>query len=196
MNQGKRKKNDDDSDGETTDQDDGSPPKKKHKGGVKGFNDNEIRRFIKSYKKFPQPLTRMEDIAKDAELEEKALHELVELGRLLRQTCETALENEAAAAAAAAAGGGGGGEDKKGAVKIGGVVVSAKKLMETEGLLRPLGKVMSEEKKLRLAWSLQCGTKDANFDVDWGTLEDSRLLSGVYEYGLGNWEDIKVSSIF
>merc|ERR1712198_389527 len=55
-----------------------TPPKKKKKEEkIKGFTDVEIRRFIKSYKKFPMPLTRMEDIAEDAELAEKNVNDLV-----------------------------------------------------------------------------------------------------------------------
>ena len=33
-------------------------PIKTTKEGVKGFTDNELRKFIKSYKKFARPLTR------------------------------------------------------------------------------------------------------------------------------------------
>ena len=34
--------------------------------------------------------------------------------------------------------------------------------------------------------------KDTHWDVDWGLEEDSRLLQGVYEYGVGAWESIKI----
>ena len=177
-NQGKRKHESDD-ESNTDENEDDSPPKKKKKGKVNGFTDNEIRRFVKSYKKFAQPLTRMQDIATDADLGDKEMHELVDLGRQVRETCESAVENET--------------EDKKaGNVKIGGVAVHAKKLIDTETLLRPLGKAIPSEKNDRLEWRLEQGTKDANFDVDWGAEEDSRLLIGIYEHGLGNWEEIKV----
>merc|ERR1712123_225379 len=78
------------SDQEMSDMDDKSGPetpvKKKSKGDkIKGFNDGDIRRFIKSYKKFPLPLTRMSDIALDADLTEKPVANLVDLGRLLRE---------------------------------------------------------------------------------------------------------------
>ena len=33
--------------------------------------------------------------------------------------------------------------------------------------------------------------KDAHFDVAWGNDEDSKLLVGIYMYGLGSWEAIK-----
>ena len=34
--------------------------------------------------------------------------------------------------------------------------------------------------------------KDTHWDVEWGLEEDSRLLQGVYEYGVGAWESIKI----
>lgn len=35
-------------------------------------------------------------------------------------------------------------------------------------------------------------TKLANYDVEWGQKEDSALLRGIYQYGLGSWEAIKM----
>lgn len=35
-------------------------------------------------------------------------------------------------------------------------------------------------------------TKPANFDIDWGKEDDSNLLIGIYEYGYGSWEMIKM----
>jgi len=34
--------------------------------------------------------------------------------------------------------------------------------------------------------------KPALFDCEWDIDDDSRLLRGVYEYGLGNWEAVKM----
>merc|ERR1711892_1268325 len=98
-NKRKRGSQSEESDQELSDMDDKSdpetPPKKKRKGDkIKGFNDGDIRRFIKSYKKFPLPLTRMSDIALDADLTEKPVANLVELGRLLRERCSEALDQE------------------------------------------------------------------------------------------------------
>lgn len=175
-NENKRKGTESDSD---EDDDPETPPKKKRKTeSVKGFNDTEIRRFIKSYKKFPLPLTRMEDIALDADLTEKPIHQLVELGRHLHDTCETALKKET--------------DSKKvSSVKVGKVAVNAKTLIETEQLLRSLGKLLPTEKSRRLKWMLDSPVKDAHFDVDWSAEDDSKLLVGIYEHGLGSWEQIK-----
>lgn len=34
--------------------------------------------------------------------------------------------------------------------------------------------------------------KSASWDCPWTIEDDSRLLAGVYEYGLGSWEAIKM----
>merc|ERR1719330_637336 len=69
-NKRKRGSQSDDSDEDVSDADGKSdpetPPKKKRKEEkIKGFNDADIRRFIKAYKKFPLPLTRMSEIDED-----------------------------------------------------------------------------------------------------------------------------------
>lgn len=48
---------------------------------IKNFTDAEVRRFVKSYKKFSKPLKRLEAVACDAELQEKPLAELKKLGK-------------------------------------------------------------------------------------------------------------------
>jgi len=180
-NENKRKR--EGSEGEEEEEDvngdpDTPPKKKKKEEKIKGFTDVEIRRFIKSYKKFPMPLTRMEDIAEDAELAEKNVNDLVELGRLLRNKCMEAMEQET--------------DGKKTEnVKLGKVAVNPKTLIETESLLRPLGKIMPQEADARKEWRLDMHLKDAHFDVAWGIDEDSALLVGIYLHGLGSWEHMK-----
>merc|ERR1711887_371136 len=98
-NKRKRGSQSDDSDEDMSEADGKSdpetPPKKKRKEEkIKGFNDADIRRFIKAYKKFPLPLTRMSEIAEDAELTEKPVANLVDLGRLLRERCTEAMDQE------------------------------------------------------------------------------------------------------
>merc|ERR1712241_176295 len=142
-----------------SDPDSEAQPKKKHRknGVLKEFNDGEIRRFVKSYKKFPLPLTRMEDIGCDAELRDKGTASLVELGRLLHEQCVEAL----------------GGEDTSGlierpeSVKLGNVSVNPKTLLEIEALLRPLGRIVPEDAEERKTWKVDISFKDAHFDVSW-----------------------------
>ena len=38
--------------------------------------------------------------------------------------------------------------------------------------------------------------KAAHFDCPWEPVDDSHLLWGVYEYGMGNWEAIKMDPDF
>merc|ERR1711892_866127 len=183
-NKRKRGSQSEESDQELSDMDDKSdpetPPKKKSKGDkIKGFNDGDIRRFIKSYKKFPLPLTRMSDIALDADLTEKPVANLVDLGRLLRERCSEALDQETDAS------------KKVESVKLGNVSVNPKTLIEIESLLRPLGKLMPQEASERREWIVDITLKDAHFDVAWGIEEDSKLLVVIWEHGLGSWEQVK-----
>lgn len=34
--------------------------------------------------------------------------------------------------------------------------------------------------------------KPANFDVPWDIEDDSKVLQGIYQYGIGSWEAIKM----
>lgn len=51
----------------------------------------QIRRFVKSFKKFSAPLKHLDSIACDAELQEKPLAELKRLGEILQERCKTVL---------------------------------------------------------------------------------------------------------
>ena len=44
------------------------------------------------------------------------------------------------------------------------------------------------------SYRLAAGTrlKTALFDCEWDVEDDSRLLRGVYEHGLGNWDAVKM----
>lgn len=42
-------------------------------------------------------------------------------------------------------------------------------------------------------WVLKCKIKSASgWDCPWSIEDDSRLLAGVYEYGFGSWEAVKM----
>lgn len=53
----------------------------------------QIRRFVKSYKKFSAPLKHLDSIACDAELQEKPLAELKKLGEILQERCKAVLND-------------------------------------------------------------------------------------------------------
>lgn len=203
----KRKKPTDDDDEE--DEDDGSAdgseedrPKKRGRPPVKekfgGFNDAELRRFIRSYKKFPAPLKRLEAIACDAELQEKPLAELKKIGEMLHKRCITFLdehtkenENDSANNSSTV--------KRRGAragfsVKFGGVSFNAKTLMACVDELQPLDDIIPNSPDERMKWALGIKTRPANFDVEWGIEEDSRLLCGIYQFGIGSWEAMKMEA--
>merc|ERR1712147_66770 len=50
---------------------------------------------------------------------------------------------------------------------------------------------MPQEASDRRSWVLELSLKDAHFDVAWGIEEDSKLLGGIWEHGLGSWEQVK-----
>ncbi|XP_019753581.1 chromodomain-helicase-DNA-binding protein 1 isoform X2 [Dendroctonus ponderosae] len=160
---------------------------------IKNFTDAEIRRFVKSYKKFSAPLKRLEAVACEAELQEKPLAELRKLGELLHERCvaymnEQSKENNDANNA-----------DNQGkkrirgpSFKLGGVSVNAKTMMQCEEELAALDELLPTNEDERNKWMLEVRTKPAHFDVEWGAEEDSKLLRGIYVYGIGSWEQIKL----
>jgi hypothetical protein len=65
--------------------------KQKNEHTVKGLNAQEVRRFIRSYRKFPSPLTHIDTIAQDANLEEKSQAILIEFATKMQQICRAAV---------------------------------------------------------------------------------------------------------
>ncbi|XP_076676653.1 chromodomain-helicase-DNA-binding protein 1 isoform X2 [Andrena cerasifolii] len=165
---------------------------------IKSFTDAEIRRFVKSYKKFPAPLKRLDDIAADAELQEKPMSELRFLGDLLRSRCEACLsEFESTAKENKGDEEGKGPGRKRGrgpTFKIGGVMVNAKSFSTAVKELEPLEQALPTESEQRANWHLDIKLKPANFDCDWNSEDDARLLRGIYQHGMGSWEAIKMDN--
>ncbi|XP_011692493.1 PREDICTED: chromodomain-helicase-DNA-binding protein 1 isoform X2 [Wasmannia auropunctata] len=166
---------------------------------IKSFTDVEIRRFIKSYKKFPAPLKRLDDIAADADLQEKPMSELRFLGEQLMSRCDacliefenTAKENK------------GGEEEGKGpgrkrgrgpTFKIGGVMVNAKSFSAAVKELEPLEQALPSDPDQRANWHLDIKLKPANFECEWTSEDDAKLLKGIYQHGMGSWEAIKTDA--
>ncbi|XP_029169357.1 chromodomain-helicase-DNA-binding protein 1 isoform X7 [Nylanderia fulva] len=206
----KRKKMQDDSeeDEETGSEAEGSDDERPKKRGrprvtprenVKSFTDAEIRRFIKSYKKFPAPLKRLEDIAADADLQEKPMSELRFLGEQLKSRCDMCLvefENMAKENKAGEEEGKGPGR-KRGrgpTFKMGGVMVNAKSVSAAVKELEPLEQALPSDPEQRANWHLDIKSKPANFDCEWTSEDDSKLLRGIYQHGMGSWEAIKTDA--
>lgn len=223
----RRKQSEEESEEDSAAGSDDERPRKRGRPSLKekfcNFTDAELRRFIKSYKKFPVPLKRLEAIACDAELQEKPLADLRKIGEMLRSRCIAFLEEHknipqtekkpkaAATAGAAAAGaapastaikeedGAEGAETgkKRGqragfSIKFGGVSFNAKTLIACEEELATLDEVIPSNAEERSKWLFEIKTRPANFDVEWKVEDDSRLLCGIYQYGIGSWEAMKM----
>ncbi|XP_078049709.1 chromodomain-helicase-DNA-binding protein 1 isoform X3 [Augochlora pura] len=204
----KRKKADDSEDGEDSGSEaEGSDDERPKKRGrprvtprenIKSFTDAEIRRFVKSYKKFPAPLKRLDDIAADAELQEKPMSELRFLGDQLRSRCDACIsEFESTAKENKGEEEGKGPGRKRGrgpTFKIGGVMVNAKSFSAAVKELEPLEQALPSDSEQRSNWHIDTKFKPANFDSEWSSEDDSRLLRGIYQHGMGSWEAIKMDS--
>ncbi|XP_055613161.1 chromodomain-helicase-DNA-binding protein 1-like [Uranotaenia lowii] len=162
---------------------------------ITGFTDTELRRFIKAYKKFPAPLKRLEAIAMDAELQEKPLSELKRVGELLHERCvqfmEHSKENEDKEKNSADD------KTKKGprsafSIKFGGVSFNVKTLLQCVEELQPLDEFLPVDPDERAKWVLNIKTRPANFDCPWVSEDDSNLLRGIYQLGIGSWEAMKL----
>lgn len=65
-------------------------------------------------------------------------------------------------------------------------------MMACEEELAPLDEIVPSSSEERAKWILDLKTKPAHFDTEWESLEDTKLLLGIYQYGMGSWEQIKM----
>uniref|UniRef100_A0A8C0UN18 Chromodomain helicase DNA binding protein 2 n=1 Tax=Cyanistes caeruleus TaxID=156563 RepID=A0A8C0UN18_CYACU len=131
---------------------------------------------------------RLECIARDAELVDKSVADLKRLGELIHNSCVSAILLNAGPQSKA---GKGPGKRRGPTIKISGVQVNVKSIIQHEEEFEMLHKSIPSDPEERKKYRLTCRVKAAHFDVDWGVEEDSRLLVGIYEHGYGNWELIK-----
>ncbi|XP_047228458.1 chromodomain-helicase-DNA-binding protein 1 isoform X1 [Girardinichthys multiradiatus] len=157
---------------------------------IKGFTDAEIRRFVKSYKKFGGPLERLDAIARDAELVDKSEHDLNRLAETVHNGCVRTLRENPCGPEKTS--GGRRGKVKGPTFRISGVQVNAKLVISHEEELAPLHKAIPADPEERKKYMIPCHSKAAHFDIEWGKEDDSSLLIGIYEYGYGSWEMIKM----
>uniref|UniRef100_A0A8D3BXA4 Chromodomain helicase DNA binding protein 2 n=1 Tax=Scophthalmus maximus TaxID=52904 RepID=A0A8D3BXA4_SCOMX len=184
------------SESETDDSDDDKKPKKRgrpraRKNNVEGFTDAEIRRFVKAYKKFAAPLERLEAIARDSELVDKSIADLKRLGDLIHSSCVTAVQEHEELLKENPVEAKGPGKRRGINIKISGVQVNAKSIIQHEEEFEPLHKAVPSNPAERNKFQLTCRVKVAHFDVDWDLQDDVQLLLGIYEHGFGNWDLIK-----
>jgi len=174
--------------------------KESNKELIHGFSEQELRRFIKSYKKFAVPMKRLDSIAMDAELQEKPLSDLTQLAQLLQTQCENAIkEHETKIAKENLS------EDAQTLkkklrsfnFKFGGVTIYPRNILTCQQELEPLEKVLPKTADERKKWTFDLKIKNVKeWDVQWTIEDDSKLLVGCYEYGIGNWEQIKMDPSF
>ncbi|XP_029430431.1 chromodomain-helicase-DNA-binding protein 2 isoform X2 [Rhinatrema bivittatum] len=186
------------SESDTDDSDDDKRPKRRgrprsvRKDTVEGFTDAEIRRFIKAYKKFGSPLERLECIARDAELVDKSVADLKRLGEQLHNSCASAMQEFEEQMKENPSEGKGPGKRRGPTIKISGVQVNVKAIIQHEEDFELLSKSIPVDPEEKKKFCLTSRVKAAHFDVDWGVEEDSHLLLGIYEHGYGNWELVKM----
>lgn len=184
------------SDSDSEDSGDDKKPKKRgrpraRRNTVEGFTDTEIRRFIKAYKKFGAPLERLEAIARDSELVDKSIADLRRLGELVHSTCVTAIQEHEEHLKENPVEAKGPGKRRGINIKISGVQVNAKSIIQHEEEFEPLHKAVPVNTAERNRFMLSCRVKPAHFDVEWDLQDDTQLLLGIYEHGFGNWDLIK-----
>lgn len=202
----KKKKKDDDEDEEESEdeEEDDDEPKKRgrppsgSKGRIRGFTDADIRKFIKSFKKFGKPLSRLDAIACDAELQEKSEGDLKKLAQILMAGCEQAMEefnakvrqedessNDTTVQAKK--------ERKKGpSFNIAGVTIAVQPVLKAMHDLEPLDNLIPKNREEKKKFKITDHVKACHWDCEWNEEDDSNLLKGVYEYGMGSWEAIKM----
>jgi len=156
----------------------------------------QIRKFIKSCKRFPNPLKRIDAVAGDADLQEKPKTELKKLVQMLYDRCHEACNSEHAEKEFDATNEEGVKKRNRGpSIKLGGVAVNAKSVIACSEELDVLDDIIPTDEEERSKWILDLKrVKSANFDFDWDLTDDSKLLIGIYLYGLGSWEAIKIDT--
>ncbi|KAK6731802.1 hypothetical protein RB195_007950 [Necator americanus] len=166
--------------------------RKKRKKAFGDFSGAEIKRFVRSFRKFAKPLQRLEALAQDAELEEHSADELRKLAEALLDGCEKAEEehelkkNEAKTDGEKT-------KDRGPSFKFVGVVdVNVRSIRKLHAELEPLHKALSEIESSTDFRPPHKARSQKGWDVEWTSVDDAALLRGVYKYGLGSWEAIKM----
>uniref|UniRef100_A0A8C0YC90 Chromodomain helicase DNA binding protein 1 n=1 Tax=Cyprinus carpio carpio TaxID=630221 RepID=A0A8C0YC90_CYPCA len=145
---------------------------------IKGFTDAEIR--------------RLDAIARDAELVDKSEHDLRRLAETVHNGCLKTLRENPCGPERTSGKRGRRGKVKGPTFRISGVQVNAKLVISHEEELAPLHKAIPADPEERKRYIIPCHSKAAHFDIEWGKEDDSSLLIGIYEYGYGSWEMIKM----
>jgi hypothetical protein len=162
----------------------------------KGLNVQEVRKFVRSYRKFPSPLNHIDTIAQDANLVEKSQAILLEFAQKLRDLCKSAItqkpeintnNNQNSNNTNKS-------KEKGPSLEINGVNLVAHQILETETYFEPLTHFYSQlcsNGNDENSFQFKTKLKQTYWDCEWDSECDKALLRGIYEYGYGNWEWIK-----
>ena len=170
------------------------------------FTTNEIRRLVKSFKKFSDPLHRLDLITMDAQLEDKSRQDIEELVQYLYNECLIVVEQH-------------GHEsspmpntqllssspkeeqissinqrEKVPTIRLHNVTINALQLVNSVRDLEPLKKIFTSNNEQRKPFSFLSSfkIKSVHWSCSWSLEDDKALLRGIYEYGYSNWEQIKM----
>ncbi|EGT43478.1 hypothetical protein CAEBREN_09271 [Caenorhabditis brenneri] len=176
-------------DGEDDDEEEDGGGKKKKKKAMGNFNVSEVKRFIKAFRKFAMPLERLEEIAQDAELEEHSTEELMKLVESLTEACKKAaddFDNAEKNGDAAEK------KDPERKFKFLTCDVNLKQIEKSHAELKPLHDALKSEDKKTSFKPPMNAKPQKGWDVEWKWVDDGALLWGVWKYGYGSWEAIKM----
>lgn len=141
-------------------------------------------------------MKRIDAVAGDADLQEKSKSDLKKLIQMLYDRCHEACNSENTEKESDTANEDGVKKKSRGpSIKLGGVAVNAKSVLACSEELDILDDIIPSDEEERSKWILDLKrVKSANFDFDWDITDDSKLLIGIYLYGLGSWEAIKIDT--
>lgn len=141
-------------------------------------------------------MKRIDAVAGDADLQEKPRSELKKLIQMLYDRCHEACNSENMEKESDVNNEEGVKKRNRGpSIKLGGVAVNAKSVLACSEELDVLDDIIPSDEEERFKWTLNLKrVKSANFDFDWDITDDSKLLIGIYLYGLGSWEAIKIDT--
>jgi chromodomain-helicase-DNA-binding protein 1 len=163
------------------------------------FTTNEIRRFVKSFKKFSNPIHRLDLITMDAELEDKSRQDIEELAKYLYNQCLSAVEqhtNELSSTTNSLSPKDDqiNPRDKIPTIRLNNVSINALQLINSIKDLEPLKKLftLNNEQRKTFSFPSSIKIKPVHWSCSWLLEDDKALLRGIYEYGYSNWEQIKM----
>ncbi|CAF3557042.1 unnamed protein product, partial [Rotaria sordida] len=167
------------------------------------FTTNEIRRFVKSFKKFSNPLHRLDLIIMDAELEDKSQQDIEQLAQHIYNECLLAIEqhtNETSPIQNSQTSSSPKDDsttnqrDKIPTIRLHNVTINALQLINSTRDLEPLKKLFHSHNEQRKTFTFPSliKIKPVHWSCSWSLEDDKALLRGIYEYGYSNWEQIKM----